>query len=450
MKEGDVQRALDLYTQAAAADQTSVLAHSNRAIVLIRLGRFREAVEAADAAVALDPARAKSHASRSIALERMGRLDEAEASYARTLELDPQSVNARDNLRDLRQRRQAAEQARVAPAAAGGAGGGGSGAPASSASSSAAVTAALAGLPRMNPPPPSSLALFPAAGGAPAAAAGAAGFGGPAVQSLILLGRVAMIFLAIAYLLPLSAASSLAYTAFLGVSLVVHAAVVLNKHGRPRYDQAYAQQVLMDPTLPALFLPVVFFTTRPLAVALPAIGLVDSYLAGEWLAAVAERSLPMTKALLGATETRLSTFVLRLPPAVISTMRVPDYRSAVFTRLLYVESLCEVGVALLLLVELAFPHRAVMTTMLLWQGLQHKYVVSPFTKAAFRATDARIVALTSHRLCPAVVGTAYGTVARFLKGRVAPLEAAARGETPPQAAGGAGGIAGMLQSCSVM
>ncbi len=71
---------------------------------MIELGRFDEAVAAADEALKRDPAFIWAHFNRAWALERMGRLAEAVAGYRRVLALDPTLAEVRQRL-DAVQRR---------------------------------------------------------------------------------------------------------------------------------------------------------------------------------------------------------------------------------------------------------------------------------------------------------------------------------------------------------
>ncbi|CAM9264247.1 unnamed protein product [Phaeothamnion confervicola] len=78
------------------------------------------------------------------------------------------------------------------------------------------------------------------------------------------------------------------------------------------------------------------------------------------------------------------------------------------------------GIALVL--ELVLPRRNVMLCFIYWQFLQMRFMMdrSGDLKAAFRTVDSRIMALTSHRFCPATLGKLYAKLKHFLASKVNP------------------------------
>jgi tetratricopeptide (TPR) repeat protein len=107
-----------------AADAASHLALSNRAIVRYKLGEWENAARDAEAAIALRaPGFGKPFSTRGAALERLGRLDEALASYEEGLRVEPGSATLSANKAKLED----SLRRRFAPNASGGGGGGGGG-----------------------------------------------------------------------------------------------------------------------------------------------------------------------------------------------------------------------------------------------------------------------------------------------------------------------------------
>lgn len=80
----------DAFWKAAIAGSSSpVVAHNGYADMLLRAGRFEEALAHADEAIRLDPTSAGSHCTRGSVLNTMSRVAEALPCFERSLELDP-------------------------------------------------------------------------------------------------------------------------------------------------------------------------------------------------------------------------------------------------------------------------------------------------------------------------------------------------------------------------
>lgn len=92
---GKYQEALELSDQALALNETSMVSviQANRAGILVMLGRFDEAITAADASLARQGNLTTAHAiawyNKGNALHSLGRIDEARTAFAQAAELDP-------------------------------------------------------------------------------------------------------------------------------------------------------------------------------------------------------------------------------------------------------------------------------------------------------------------------------------------------------------------------
>jgi tetratricopeptide (TPR) repeat protein len=92
---GKYQEALQASDQALALNVTSMVSviQANRAGILVMLGRFDEAVEAADISLAREGNLTTAHSiawyNKGNALRSLGRIDEARTAYTRAAELDP-------------------------------------------------------------------------------------------------------------------------------------------------------------------------------------------------------------------------------------------------------------------------------------------------------------------------------------------------------------------------
>ena len=99
------------YREAEAAFRKSIAlgfhdgrAHSSLSRLLIELGRFEEAVSAADESLRRDQNALWAHFNRAWAMEKLGRFNEAAAGYENALKLDPSLEEAKQRLLSLQAR----------------------------------------------------------------------------------------------------------------------------------------------------------------------------------------------------------------------------------------------------------------------------------------------------------------------------------------------------------
>jgi tetratricopeptide (TPR) repeat protein len=81
LKQGDAEGALSLYQSGIEKSPRSHMLHGNIAQVLLSMGRFQEAVEAADEAIKLCPDWPKPYFRKGSALEAMGDTQGALAAF---------------------------------------------------------------------------------------------------------------------------------------------------------------------------------------------------------------------------------------------------------------------------------------------------------------------------------------------------------------------------------
>lgn len=93
-RAGDFMAALELLDAALTASARDAALHCNRCLVLQRLGRVNEAIDAGRRAAALAPAMPAAHANLGGALRLARQFDEALASLDRALHLDPAFADA--------------------------------------------------------------------------------------------------------------------------------------------------------------------------------------------------------------------------------------------------------------------------------------------------------------------------------------------------------------------
>jgi predicted O-linked N-acetylglucosamine transferase (SPINDLY family) len=105
-QQGDLERAIELYTQCVEREPQRAEAYYKRANALNGLGRLEPALEDYDRAIRFNPSYTYAFCNRGSVLERLGRREEALASYDRAIELDPKDALTHYNrgsvLKDLR------------------------------------------------------------------------------------------------------------------------------------------------------------------------------------------------------------------------------------------------------------------------------------------------------------------------------------------------------------
>lgn len=95
---GDLDGALDAFTQAVAAAPSSALAHNKLGTVYVDLQRWDDAFAEFSKATQLDPRHAPAHSNLGNVYRERGRLDEAVACYQRAIAVDPDYWVAHQNL----------------------------------------------------------------------------------------------------------------------------------------------------------------------------------------------------------------------------------------------------------------------------------------------------------------------------------------------------------------
>lgn len=97
-RAGRLDRAIDLYRQAAAQAPAYAEIHNNLGNALLTAGRTEEAVASLKRAAMLNPSLAGVHTNLGLALAALGRFDEAAASHRAALKLHPAMAMAHNNL----------------------------------------------------------------------------------------------------------------------------------------------------------------------------------------------------------------------------------------------------------------------------------------------------------------------------------------------------------------
>ncbi|KAJ0404904.1 hypothetical protein ATCC90586_001012 [Pythium insidiosum] len=357
--------------------------YSNRSASHLKLGDGASALADADKCVALKRDWARGYSRKGAALHHLGRLPDAYRAYQDGLKIEPANAALREGLQ--------AVQTLMASSAQ------------RAASASAAAAAATSTMPSASAVANKSLGQFVA--GDKTALFQSAQF---AMRSVLLLAFVS-------YWLPLLLPSALAFGLFFKVALFNHASFLVFTHGVPKWQAAYAQRLVLDPTSQALFYCLVFFVSAPYGLAMVPVWLLEmvhwvAYL-GNLLVVLRVADSPLVAAL-------TTKALLPLTAAIISEPALPSLPTQskwakVYHRMPQVAATVEVAIGLAIAFELLTPARNFLLVMLYWQLLRVRYMISPPLQDAFRRLNASILSITSHPRCPPVVGRLYSKIRSF-------------------------------------
>ena len=393
---GRFEQAVQSYTEAIELDGKNHVFYSNRSAAYMNLGKKDEALKDAKKCTSLNPGWWKGHNRVGRALFAKRLFGQAAAAYKKALELDPDNATLKQKVAQAEQedRYTRGIEQRPASASRGGGGGGGGYAYPSSTGSRAGSSGGGWGDPNAG--------LF------------ACMFGSvSAVRKTVQFGlRFAILLSAITYLLPVGGRAAFgAYRKAMGLALVNYIIQLGADHGRPRWSQAYAGRVMQDFRAHYVFLALLFYTSRPVALALAPVLLAELGWLADYGSALLARTVPPLGRALDGLAARL------VAPRCNSTAEQwPSLARAVRYSRWNAKSLawgavCEMSVGLLLLVELVTPFRSLVTTLVFWQFMRIRYMVSPEIKTAFGALHRAIVGKVG---TTGVLGGTYGKISGFL------------------------------------
>lgn len=103
LKQGNLQQAVKLYSEALEADSTLAAAYNNRALAHLKLSNLADAEADCSYVLRLDPRNVKAFLRRGSAREAMQRLAEAVEDYQQATVLDPKSKEAQSKLVSAKQ-----------------------------------------------------------------------------------------------------------------------------------------------------------------------------------------------------------------------------------------------------------------------------------------------------------------------------------------------------------
>lgn len=396
--------AIALHAREPAAPSNVHVYYSNRSAAYLKLGDAPRALADAEQCVTLKPDWPKGFSRKGAALYQLGRFADAQRAYTDGLALQGANPALLDGLR--------AVEAKLSVGRA-------------SAASSAASARPAAAASRA----PTSLRAF------------LVGDKGAAFRLFQFVLRTLLLALFVLYWLG----SSAAFTHFFTLSLLNYASYLAFTHGKPKWDAAYGQRLVLDPATQSLFFSLVFWVAAqpPHGLALLPVLLIEMVHLCSYLSTLLTLLGLADSALVAAVSSRA---LVPLTTAIISEPGFPVMSAsakwaALYRRMPTVAANIEVALGLALLVELLSPARNVLLAVLYWQVLRVRYMISPPLQDAFRRLHATLLTVTSHPRCPAVVGRAYAKIHAFAWKMV---------EVNPQQQQAGAGAGGLASRCSIM
>lgn len=399
-KAGDLVEAIDAYTKAIdAAEKDNVGAdtlkalYSNRSASYAQSKNFHSSLLDAEKCIELDNTWVKGIIRKGDALYSLRRLNEALTTYKSGLEISPNDSSLKGKIEQVERAVYQASQ----------------------------------------PPPSSSYYNM---------------INSPMlnnVQGYLRLGLVAFF---IGWLIPFIGKSfnAMSHRAFLINAVACFLISLYLRHGFPKFSQDYLQRIMMDQPISAyLFMTIILFAQKAYFLPMMSILLVESFTLAK-SQAPALLANPALASQLATMEQQMPAIMGRSDWSRLSTAtkwNMAEEKVRLFA------ATCEVWQGIFFIVELILPSRSFIGTVMWWQYLQMRCMVSNIPGAspimrAFSELDAKINVVVGHQYCPEAVRKGYEFIRQQARQRIQLPDAA---NPPPSLMGSLRSM--MPSSCNI-
>lgn len=239
------------------------------------------------------------------------------------------------------------------------------------------------------------------------------------------------------------------YRNFVIASIVDYLLAVYSAHGLPKFSMEFAQRLMLDPSSMYLFLSLLLLMQRPSVLSMAPLVITAFVHTAHYFHSMVERKSPDTVQKASSLLDKYLPPLFRLTAAAWSALSPAAKWKLFDSELMSMACYCEVLQGLACLVQLLFPSRNLLTTMMWWQYLQMRVMMEQGrgadistggVRAAFVWVDGRISSLLAHAYCPSVLAKGYDMVRTFLVNKAKLPEP---GEPAPS-------MSSMIPKCTIM
>jgi stress-induced-phosphoprotein 1 len=384
----DFKKAVERYSEAIELDPDNSsgslhIFHSNRCAAYLKQGEGLglaerkqcndKALQDAKKCTSLKPEWAKGFARKGAALHAKNMMTMAAEAYTKAVELDPSNTGYQDSLADASK---SDERSRF---------GGSASQPASSSAST--------------PVPPST--------GAPSTSLKDFMFGDKkkAFATFQYVLRTFMLVNFLIFTFALGASGMVAYYRFLKAAALNYSSFLLFHHGVPKFNKAYLGKLVQDSTSHFLWYCFIFVMFPPMFVAIVPVVLSDFTHLAWYLSSAMEIVSPKV-------HTSFADITNKVMPVMMDNDRWGSYSANEKWRAVNANlpSLCadiEVGVGVIIIVQMVTPFRNFILLFVYWQFLRIRYIVSPQIKGSFSTLDQKMGTVFNHKYAPPFFASGY-------------------------------------------
>ena len=235
--------------------------------------------------------------------------------------------------------------------------------------------------------------------------------------------RLFVVTNAIAYLIVSFISPSLGrfcYRNFVLASVADYVLALYLVHGFPRFSMEYVQRLMMDASGMYLFLSLLLLMQRPAILAMAPLFITAFIHSAHYMHGILTRKSPDTVDRVAPMVSKYLPRILNKSESSWNSMTSSSKWRLFDDELMSAACYCEVFQGLAFILQLLFPSRNFLGTMMWWQYLQMRYMMDQrgTLKSAFAGVDRYISSLLCHPYCPQALNQGYVYVKTFLANKV--------------------------------